>query len=58
MEKDDLEKCIDTDYLDVNIARKHCPKNYHIEFTRRGWVIYVLDGYWYDYENDLCYKVK
>lgn len=50
-------KCIDTDFSDVSIAREHCPQNYHIEFTSRGYIIYVQNGYWYDKSDDLCYKI-
>lgn len=53
----DMKTCIDTDFLDVSIAREHCPQNYHIEFTSRGYVIYVLNGYYYDKSNDICYKI-
>ncbi len=56
MGNDDLERCIDTDYYDYSVARKYCPQNYHIEFTRSGRVLYVLNGYLYDYRDDICYK--
>lgn len=53
----DMKTCIDTDFLDVSIAREHCPQNYHIEFTSSGYVIYVLNWYYYDKSNDICYKI-
>lgn len=58
MGDEDLEKCIDTDYYDAGIARKHCPQNYHIEFTSSGRVLYVLNGYYYDKSVDYCYKTE
>ncbi len=53
-----MDLCIDTDIKILEIAEKQCPENYHIEYTRRGYIIYVKDGYHYDVDNDLCYEVS
>lgn len=41
---------------DIVLAMKRCPQGYHIENTRNGHLLYVLDGYHYDIESDLCFK--
>lgn len=50
-----MNVCIETNSNKVGIAKEQCPKNYHIEFTRNGYVLYVLNGYHYDIDSDLCF---
>ncbi len=52
------EICITIYHEDVALAKKQCPQGYHVEYTRRGYPLYVLDGYHYDIETDLCFKDK
>lgn len=51
-----MDICIDVNTRNVAIARKQCPENYHIEYTRSGYVLYVKNGYYYDMNDDICYK--
>lgn len=51
-----MEICIDANTKDLLTAEKRCPKGYHIEFTRRGNILFVRDGYHYDMSDDFCYK--
>lgn len=53
-----MKTCMDINSKKVDIAQVQCPKGYHIEFSRRGYVLYVLDGYAYDIDDDLCYKIE
>lgn len=50
--------CIDTEftYKERTKAEEDCPSGYHIEYTKRRYIIFVKDGYYYDLETDLCYE--
>ena len=50
------EICITLYSDDIKLARKRCPQGYHIEYTRNGFPLYILDGYHYDIESDLCFR--
>ena len=51
-----MEICITPHNDNIELARKCCPQGYHIEYTRNGHPLYLLDGYHYDIDNDLCVK--
>lgn len=50
------EICITLYNDDIELARKRCPSGYHIEFTRNNHPLYILNGYYYDIDSDLCFK--
>ncbi|MDE6058825.1 MAG: hypothetical protein K2G44_02170 [Clostridia bacterium] len=52
------EICVTLYNDDIELAKKRCPQGYHIEYTRNSHLLYVLDGYCYDMENDFCVKDK
>ena len=51
-----MGKCITPYYDDEALAKKQCPEGYHIEYSRNGFVLYILNGYYYDLNTDLCFK--